>query len=81
MYKKLFFLLSFVFLFGLIGVRTNVTVAKDLLVDLRAEDLLDGTGVTVWPNHGLLGDFIAEGTPVVEVVDGTGHRGGWHSYD
>jgi hypothetical protein len=72
MYKKLFFLLSFVLLFGLIGgvARTNVTVAKELLVDLRAEDLPDGTGVTIWPNHGLLDDFIAEGTPVVEQVDG-----------
>ena len=72
MCKKLIYLFSFVLVLGLIGgvARTNVTVAKDLLVDLRAEDLPDGTGVTIWPNHGSLGDFIAEGTPVVEEIDG-----------
>ncbi len=72
MYKKMFFLLSFVLLFGLIGgvAGTNVTFAKDLLVDLRAEDLPEGTVVTIWPNQGSLDDFVARGTPVVEVVDG-----------
>jgi regulation of enolase protein 1 (concanavalin A-like superfamily) len=40
-----------------------------LLVDLRAEDLPDGE-VTAWTNRGSLGDFTANGVPVVEDVDG-----------
>jgi hypothetical protein len=72
MCKQLIHLFCFVLLLNLIGsvAPINVTVAQDLLVDLRAEDLPDGTGVTTWPNRGALDDFIAEGTPVVEVVDG-----------
>ena len=50
--------------------RADVTVAEDLLVDLRAEDLPYGEGITTWPNRGSLGDFTARGTPLVEDVDG-----------
>jgi hypothetical protein len=72
MCKQLIHLFCFILLINLIGgvAWINVTVAQDLLVDLRAEDLPDGTGVTTWPNRGALDDFIAEGTPVVEEVDG-----------
>ncbi|MDT8301085.1 MAG: LamG domain-containing protein [Sedimentisphaerales bacterium] len=70
--KQLIYLFCFTLLLNLFGdvTQINVTVAQDLLVDLRAEDLQDGTGVTTWPNHGALDDFIAQGTPVVEEVDG-----------
>ncbi len=72
MCKKLIHLSCFVLLLSLMGgaVRTNVTIAQDLLVDLRSEDLPDGTGATIWPNRGALGDFMAQGTPLVEQVDG-----------
>jgi len=50
--------------------RADVTVAEDLLVDLRAEDLPYGEGLTRWPNQGSLGDFTADGSPLVEDVDG-----------
>ncbi|MBN1804143.1 MAG: LamG domain-containing protein [Sedimentisphaerales bacterium] len=68
MYKKLFLSLLFIVLFGIAD--TNLALAQDLLVDLRAEDLPDGTGVTVWPNRGAIDNFVARGTPVVEIVDG-----------
>ncbi|NQV32471.1 MAG: discoidin domain-containing protein, partial [Phycisphaeraceae bacterium] len=46
----------------------RVEVAEELLVDLRAEDLVSGT-VTEWPNRGSLGGvFTAVGTPVVGAV-------------
>ncbi len=48
----------------------GITVAEQLLVDLRAEDLSYGTVTKTWTNHGTLGDFTPEGTPVVEDVDG-----------
>jgi len=50
--------------------RADVIVAEDLLVDLSAEDLPYGEGITTWPNRGSLGDFTANGTPLVEDVDG-----------
>jgi len=72
MYKKLSFLFPFVLLFGLTGnvALADIIVAEELLVDLRAEDLPDGSGVTIWSNHGSLGDFTANGDPIVEEVDG-----------
>ncbi len=72
MHRKLIRLFCFILLFNfVVGVaRTNVVVAQDLLVDLRAEDLQYGTGVTIWPNRGALDDFVAQGTPLVEDVDG-----------
>ncbi len=51
---------------ALAGIKT----AEELLVDLRAEDLPYGSGVTTWINHGTLDDFTAVGNPVVEDVDG-----------
>jgi hypothetical protein len=62
------FILVLVFMCGLS--RADVAVAENLLVDLRADDLPYGQGVTTWPNHGSLGDFTASGSPVVEDVDG-----------
>ena len=41
------FILVLVFMCG-VG-RADVTVAEDLLVDLRPEDFLYGAGVTTWP--------------------------------
>ncbi|MCH8121245.1 MAG: discoidin domain-containing protein [Planctomycetes bacterium] len=68
MCKQLIYLVSFVLVLGLVG---SVGWAdEDLLVDLRAKDLPYGTGVTTWRNRGTLGDFTANGTPVVEDVDG-----------
>jgi len=46
----------------------ELITAEDLLVDLRAEDLAYGTGVTTWTNHGsTAGDFTAteSGDPIV----------------
>jgi len=62
------FILVFVLMCGV--VRADVTIAEDLLVDLRAEDLPYGEGVTTWTNHGSLGDFTANGSPIVEDVAG-----------
>ncbi|MHC4323269.1 MAG: LamG domain-containing protein [Planctomycetota bacterium] len=50
--------------------RADVTVAEDLLVDLRADDLTYGESVTAWTNRGSLGDFTANGSPIVEDVAG-----------
>ena len=51
MCKKLIYLISFVLVLGLIGgvARADVIVAENLLVDLSAEDLSYGEGVTTWP--------------------------------
>lgn len=72
MCSKSMFLISFVLVLGIVGgsVRAELVVAEELLVDLRADDLAYGEGVTTWPNHGTLGDFTANGAPVVEDVDG-----------
>ncbi len=51
-------------------VGAQVNVAEVLLVDVRAEDLSYGSSVTTWTNHGTLGDFTAQGAPVVEDVAG-----------
>ena len=65
--------MAFVLVLGLVGIPAwaDVIVAENLLVDLRAEDLAYGEGVATWPNRGSLGDFTANGAPVVEDVDGT----------
>ena len=72
MYRKIIYSVSFIMvLVFMCGVgRADVTVAEDLLVDLRAEDLTYGEGVTTWTNHGSLGDFTANGSPIVEDVAG-----------
>ncbi len=48
----------------------RISVAEELLVDLRAEDFDYGEVTTTWENHGTLGDFTAVGTPIVEDVGG-----------
>ena len=71
MCRRLICLASFVMVLGLAGgVAQAQVAAADLLVDLRAVDLAYGTGATTWPNRGLLDDFTAQGSPVVEDVDG-----------
>jgi len=72
MCRKFIYYVSFILLpFLMCGIgRAGVTVAEELLVDLRADDLPYGEGVTTWPNHGSLGDFTASGTPIVEDVAG-----------
>jgi hypothetical protein len=45
-------------------------VAETLLVDLRAADLPYGNVTGTWKNNGTLGDFTAQGTPVVQDVSG-----------
>ena len=72
MFKEIIYLISFLFaVFFLCGVgQADVVVAEDMLVDLRAEDLPYGEGVTTWPNQGSLGDFTANGSPVVEDLAG-----------
>ncbi|MHC4207222.1 MAG: hypothetical protein ACYSTT_21410 [Planctomycetota bacterium] len=50
--------------------RADVSFAEDLLVDLSAEDLAYGDVTTTWTNHGSLGDFTANGVPLVEDVAG-----------
>ena len=64
---------ALVLVLGLAGVPAlgQVTVAESLLVDLRAEDLAYGQGVATWPNRGSLGDFTANGSPIVQDVGGT----------
>ncbi len=47
----------------------GIIVAEKLLVDLRANDLPLGPA-TEWRNHGTLGNFTAQGTPIVENVNG-----------
>ena len=71
MSRNLICLISFFFVLTLFCEvsQADVTVAEELLVDLRAEDLADGEA-TVWPNRGTLGDFRAQGVPVVGTVDG-----------
>ena len=68
----LFQFISIIVLLGLFPppARADLVVAENLLVDLRAEDLPYGTAVTIWPNHGSLADFTANGSPVVENVAG-----------
>jgi len=72
MCNKLMYLISFALVLVLTGgvALADVIIAEELLVDLRAEDLSYGIGATTWPNHGSLGDFSANGTPIVEDVDG-----------
>jgi hypothetical protein len=72
MYGKSTFLISFLMVLVMAGgpVHAQLAVAEELLVDLNAEDLPYGDGVTTWPNRGSLGDFTANGSPVVEDVDG-----------
>ena len=72
MCRKIIYSISFIFVLALMcGVgRADVAVAEDLLVDLRAEDLPYGEGVTTWTNHGSLGDFTANGSALVEDVAG-----------
>ena len=72
MFRKIIYSFSFIFVLGLMcGVGlSQVVVAEDLLVDLRAEDLPYGAGVTTWTNHGSLGDFTANGSPLVEDIAG-----------
>jgi len=72
MCRKVIYLISFFLVLGMMGgvARPDLRIAEELLVDLRAEDLPYGEEVTTWPNHGSLGDFTANGTPVVEDIDG-----------
>jgi hypothetical protein len=72
MYRKSINAFSFILILVLMCSTgwADVSVAEDLLVDLRAEDLSYGEGVTTWTNHGSLGDFTANGSPLVEDVDG-----------
>ena len=72
MYRKFIYSISFILVLVLLSVVSwaQVSVAEDLLVDLRVEDLPYGQGVTTWPNQGSLGDFTASGSPVVEDVAG-----------
>ncbi|MHC4366200.1 MAG: hypothetical protein ACYSW8_01140, partial [Planctomycetota bacterium] len=72
MYSKSMFLISFALVLAMVAgsAHAQVAVAEELLVDLSAEDLAYGEGVTTWPNRGSLGDFAANGSPVVEDVDG-----------
>jgi len=72
MCRKFIFLVSFILVLILFcGIsRADVSVAEDLLVDLRADDLPYGEGITTWPNQGSLGDFTANGSPLVEDVAG-----------
>ncbi|MBW8040916.1 MAG: hypothetical protein FVQ85_13050, partial [Planctomycetes bacterium] len=72
MYKKPILLICFVLVLSLLSglAQAGVIVAENLLVDLRAEDLPYGNGATIWTNHGSLGDFTANGVPVVQDVDG-----------
>jgi hypothetical protein len=72
MCKKFIFLFSFIVLLTMMSSTgwADVSVAEDLLVNLSAEDLPYGDVVTTWTNNGSLGDFTANGTPVVEDVDG-----------
>jgi len=72
MCRKFIYSVSFILVLVLMCgvVRADVTVAEDLLVDLRAEDLPYGEGLTTWTNHGSLGDFTANGSPLVEDVAG-----------
>ena len=69
--KSMFLISSLMVLVVATGsAHAQLAVAEALLVDLRAEDLPYGEGVTTWPNRGSLGDFTANGSPVVEDVDG-----------
>jgi len=83
MCRKFIYSVSFILVLVLIcGIgRADVSVAEDLLVDLRAEDLPYGEGVTTWTNNGSLGDFAANGSPLVEDVAGmkavTFNGGSW----
>jgi hypothetical protein len=72
MYRNFIYPVSFILVLVLLGssARADIAVAEDLLVDLRAEDLPYGEEVTTWTNHGSLGDFTANGSPVVEDIDG-----------
>ncbi|MHC4753379.1 MAG: hypothetical protein ACYTFW_26385, partial [Planctomycetota bacterium] len=70
MCRRLIYLISFVLVLSLIGTvcRADLIVAEELLVDLRVDDLSYDESVTTWSNHGTLGDFTANGSPVVEDV-------------
>jgi hypothetical protein len=72
MYRKIIYSVSFILVLVLLCEvsRAGVSVAESLLVDLRADDLTYGQGVTTWPNQGSLGDFTANGSPLVEDVAG-----------
>jgi hypothetical protein len=72
MCRKFIFSVSLILVLALMcGIgRADVSVAEDLLVDLRADDLPYGEGVSTWTNHGSLGDFTANGSPLVEDVAG-----------
>jgi hypothetical protein len=72
MCKKSVYSISFILaLFLMSGVsRADLAIAENLLVDLRADDLPYGQVKTTWQNHGSLGDFTPNGTPVVEDVAG-----------
>ena len=72
MNRHVIYTISLILILGITGSvsRADVVIAEELLVDLRAEDLPYGEGVTTWPNRGTLGDFTASGAPVVEGVDG-----------
>ncbi|MHC4556916.1 MAG: LamG domain-containing protein, partial [Planctomycetota bacterium] len=72
MCRRLFYLISLVLVLSLVGgvCRADIIGAEEMLVDLRADDLQYGEGVTIWPNHGTLGNFSANGNPVVEDVAG-----------
>ncbi len=73
MSKRLIQSIALVLVLGLAGVPVwgEVIVAENLLVDLRTEDLVYGEGVATWPNRGSLGDFTANGSPIVQDVGGT----------
>ena len=71
MFSKSKHLISIVICFCIAGASAHgQPVVEQLLVELRAEDLAYGTGVTTWLNGGTLGDFTANGAPVVEDVAG-----------
>ena len=71
MCNKSTYLISIVVFLSIAGASAHGQLVVDqLLVELMAEDLAYGGGVTTWPNSGTLGDFTANGAPVVEDVGG-----------
>ncbi|MBL7188191.1 MAG: hypothetical protein ISS70_17855 [Phycisphaerae bacterium] len=71
MCSKSTYLISIVVFLSIAGASARAQLVVDqLLVELKAEDLAYGEGVATWPNRGTLTDFTANGSPVVEDVDG-----------
>jgi len=71
MCKGLVYLTVIGLILGISGrAMAGITVAEELLVDLRAEELPYGNVAQTWVNHGTLDDFAPQGVPVVEDVAG-----------